>query len=511
MDQMQQQMQQQIQQQSQLLQQQQQIQQQQLQQQQQQQQQQLVQLQQHQDLLLQQHQKHQQQEQQLKLQETMSQKALASSQLSSIPTIHKPSKRKANPDAGSGDGVAKAPAPARKRSKAAKVEPGENGKFPCGSCEKRFDSRAALSGHTRFCTGGDWRCGWCNCKETETPSKAQGPVGAKTLCNACGSRYRAGHTSMPERNEDGKYLCPDCNRAFATIGALGGHKRFCDAGTWRCGWCDCKYDECGKQATGPDGPKTLCSGCSSRYKSGHTGPPATNSDGKYICTECERKFDSVGALGGHKRFCDSGSWRCGWCTCKYEDCSGKGPGPEGPKTLCSACSSRFRNGHSGPPSTNNEGKFVCELCSRHFESIGALGGHKRFCDMGAWRCGWCEVKAEDCSGKGPGPEGPKTLCSACSARFRAGHTAPPLRDSGGNFLCDSCGRAFVSMGALGGHRRFCGQLSTAVAPRLQLVDDLDLVAEDEPDLALPSRSATRLPTSMQSAVLVMLALPMRSC
>ena len=23
-----------------------------------------------------------------------------------------------------------------------------------------------------------------------------------------------------------------------------------------------------------------------------------------------------GALGGHKRFCDAGAWRCGWCACK---------------------------------------------------------------------------------------------------------------------------------------------------------------------------------------------------
>jgi len=409
----------------------------------------------------------------------------------SVTVPQKAAKRKsADGEAGAG----------RKRSKV-KQSPDSEGQFPCSSCEKRFDSRAALSGHSRFCTRGEWRCEWCRCKETETTSKAQGPSGGKTLCNACGSRFRAGHRSMPEKNEEGKFLCPDCSRPFATISALGGHKRFCDAGNWRCAWCECKQEECSGKGPGPAGARTLCSVCSSRHRTGHSKPPSLDKEGKFVCPECDRKFDSIGALSGHKRFCDGGSWRCGWCSCRCDECSGKGPGPDGAKTLCSACSSRFRNGHTGPPSTSDDGKFVCERCTRQFDSIGALGGHKRFCDMGTWRCGWCEVRADECSGKGPGPAGPKTLCSACSARFRAGHTAPPLRDADGNFLCDSCNRAFVSMGALGGHRRFCGQLSTAVAPRLQLVDDLTLVTPDDLGVALPSVPATRLPAAVQSQVL----------
>jgi len=155
--------------------------------------------------------------------------------------------------------------------------------YPCSKCEKSFESRPALSGHTRFCSGGTWRCEWCDCKETETPSKvcgattrrpchhrqryspvcaltrdfsdcalpllsavvqAMGPSGAKTLCNACGSRYRAGHTSMPDKDAEGNFICPNCSRTFSTIGALGGHRRFCDSGSWRCSWCSCKHSEC---------------------------------------------------------------------------------------------------------------------------------------------------------------------------------------------------------------------------------------------------------------------------
>ena len=91
----------------------------------------------------------------------------------------------------------------RKRNKVALVAGGEGGGeggggsgggFPCTSCERVFESQPALSGHHRFCTGGAWRCDWCSCEETQTSSKAHGPEGPKTLCNACGVRYRKGQT-----------------------------------------------------------------------------------------------------------------------------------------------------------------------------------------------------------------------------------------------------------------------------------------------------------------------------
>jgi len=244
-----------------------------------------------------------------------------------------------------------------------------------------------------------------------------------------------------------------------------------------------------------------------RWKDGATGPPECNEEGKFICENCDKVFDDLPSLGSHRRFCDNdkGHWRCGWCDCSLEDCGGKiGAGPDGAKTLCQGCSARFKkHGTSSAPTTNAEGKFVCGSCTRQFDTVGALGGHKRFCDKGSWKCGWCECRVDQCAGKGPGPEGPKTLCSACSARFRAGHTAAPLRDEQGNFLCDSCQRAFVSMGALGGHRRFCQQLSAAAVPRKVLVDDL--LVEDSgigaAEVALPETPASRLPPSMMSGVL----------
>ena len=83
---------------------------------------------------------------------------------------------------------------------------------------------------------------------------------------------------------------------------------------------------------------------------------------------------------------------------------------------------------------------MCGSCERTFETISALSSHKRRCDGGRWRCGWCECKAEACTGKGPGPHGASTLCANCSGRYRNGATGAVKRDDKGNFLCD-CGRA----------------------------------------------------------------------
>jgi hypothetical protein len=241
-------------------------------------------------------------------------------------------------------------------------------------------------------------------------------------------------------NAEGAWLCATCPATYENRPELFGHVRFCDGGTWRCTWCHCSGQECGNKSTGPDGPATLCTSCSQRWKSGHSGPPPKDDTGRFVCDNCSRAFENISGLGSHRSRCDGGVWRCEWCNADYASSSGKGPGPNGVKTLCSACSGRFRGGASGPPTTNEQGKFVCGSCERTFETISALSSHKRRCDGGRWRCGWCECKAEECTGKGPGPQGASTLCANCSGRYRNGATGAVKRDDKGNFLCD-CGRA----------------------------------------------------------------------
>lgn len=333
----------------------------------------------------------------------------------------------------------------------------------CDRCGKTLATAIALSGHKRFCDGGAWRCDWCKCRADECSGKNPGPRGPATLCGACGSRYRAGHSGPVLPNERGKYECEACGRELDSIGALGGHRRFCDGGAWRCDWCKCTAAQCSGKNPGPRGPATLCGACGSRYRAGHTGPPRTTLDGKFVCETCGKLLDSIGALGGHRRFCDGGQWRCAWCKCTAAQCSGKNPGPDGPATLCGACGSRYRAGHSGPPRQDEAGKYVCEACGKLLESIVALGGHRRFCDGGQWRCSWCQCKADATSSKTAGPDGPGTLCGSCGSRYRSGHDGPALPNLDGKYACEACGKLLDSIIALSGHRRFCdGRLAALV-------------------------------------------------
>ena len=166
-------------------------------------------------------------------------------------------------------------------------------------------------------------------------------------------------------------------------------------------------------------------------------------DGQLMCTKCEKNYSSEAGLRGHlTKGCDHGKWRCQWCGSGKS--AGKSPGPDGPKTLCSSCSSRFRSGHEGPPQRNSDGLYVCDSCSATFETNRGLGSHRRGCTGGNWKCAWCACSETETHGKSPGPGGRKTLCAACGSRFRSGHTEMvPMRD--GKYLCDKCDKLFETI------------------------------------------------------------------
>jgi hypothetical protein len=329
------------------------------------------------------------------------------------------------------------------------------GNYLCEACGAKFETIRGLGSHRRGCSGGNWRCEWCAKEETETAGKAPGPNGPKTLCSTCGSRFRTGHTKMVQTNADGKYVCTMCEKQFDSIVALGGHKRYCDGGNWNCAWCKATSLEASGKSPGPDGPKTLCAACSARWRAGHTGMPQQDEEGNYLCQACGATFETIRGLGSHRRGCSGGNWRCEWCAKEETETAGKAPGPNGPKTLCSTCGSRFRTGHTKMVQTNADGKFMCEHCSKLFDTMVALGGHRRYCDGGKWRCNWCDCTYEIAKGKAPGPDGSKTLCAACGSRFRAGHSGPPKRDDDGMYVCPTCHKRFGTIPALGGHRRYC--------------------------------------------------------
>lgn len=234
-----------------------------------------------------------------------------------------------------------------------------------------------------------------------------------------------------------------------------------------------------------------------RGNTGHSEPPKRDPvDGKYICEACGWKSDSIRGVASHQRSCTGGKWTCEWCNVHESEARGKAPGPNGPRTLCSKCGSRFRSGYSKPLIDEKTGRFICDQCSRSYDTFTALAGHKRFCDGGLWRCEWCNCEGSTSSSKCSGPNGPKTLCSACGARFRSGHNRPPPRDpKTGLFYCLNCEKRFETIGGLGSHRRFCNQLHSEAALDRQAaaVDDLLLGGGT---VTLPDRPASSLPSSI---------------
>ena len=172
----------------------------------------------------------------------------------------------------------------------------------------------------------------------------------------------------------------------------------------------------------------------------------------------------IRGLGSHRRFCDGGVWRCRWCMCKAEECSGKGPGPDGASTLCAPCSGRFHGDTGVPPPTNADGSYVrssatarsttspawARTAAAATAARGAAAGATASTSVVARVRPRATFPAPPSAptplpcpqpaipvrrSQGPGPDGNKTLCSTCSARFRSGHTKPPQTNDDGKYVC----------------------------------------------------------------------------
>ena len=260
------------------------------------------------------------------------------------------------------------------------VQQNEAGKFICDKgCGRLFDSMAGISSHRRNCSGGKWKCGWCGCKEADTSGRSPGPRGPATLCCACGSRFRGGHTKMVDL-VDGKYQCEKCQKLFETLLGLGSHKRTCDGGKWECEWCQISSTKAHAKSPGPNGPCTLCSTCGSRFRNGAKGPPKRNAEGKFVCEMgCGRLFETIAGVSSHRRTCKGGDWRCGWCQTREHKTAGKSLGPDAPDQLCTICSKRYCEG-SGGPQIEMDGSYMCRSCNRRCATQKVYEAHRRICD-----------------------------------------------------------------------------------------------------------------------------------
>ena len=134
-------------------------------------------------------------------------------------------------------------------------------------------------------------------------------------------------------------------------------------------------------------------------------------DGKYPCERCDSKFESFRALGAHAT--------------PPTHASQSPPHPRHTHP-------RHAPTHATPPTLSHL-PAGCHLELTHPACSPPPckhpGIHSRNCDGGLWRCTWCNCKADETSGKAPGPDGPRTLCGNCGGRYRSGavraHRLPP--------------------------------------------------------------------------------------
>ena len=221
-----------------------------------------------------------------------------------------------------------------------------------------------LSSHQRICSGGKWRCEWCNVKEVGARGKGPGPGGPAALCSVCASRFRAGHMEPPQRDPtDNKFLCPGCSMKFETM-----------------------YEDFDIRSDFLSFPpffslvflffsffaRFFAQFHERRYHRCHTVrcTPRRSVSRADWCTfggVCPTPGIRRG-LGSHSRGCSGGTWRCEWCNADEKAARGKSPGPNGPKTLCSRCGSRYRSGQGARVPRNAEGLYVCDRCTHTYDS-----------------------------------------------------------------------------------------------------------------------------------------------
>ncbi|KAL6842315.1 hypothetical protein ACP4OV_027742 [Aristida adscensionis] len=230
-----------------------------------------------------------------------------------------------------------------------------------------------------------------HCGADRTPQWRRGPEGRRTLCNACGVRYRKGQLVPEYRPATSPTFSPELH---SNIHGVIIKRRLVREWAAKAPTAGAGEGEEGKveepeRLSNKKGPLAL-----------ETLPPA----GARPRTKGLRRPRRVVAWS------QPPARRCRHCGTEKTPLWREGPA--GPGTLCNACGAWY-------------GESQLLLLRRREEPASADASPADASPADARRCWHC--RAEETPQWRGGPEGPHTLCNACGVRYRKGQLLPEYR------------------------------------------------------------------------------------
>lgn len=210
-----------------------------------------------------------------------------------------------------------------------------------------------------------------HCQAVKTPQWRDGPMGPKTLCNACGVRYQCGrllpeyHPIKSQSRKTKKFSCSQGKakkvKQSTEIKVDSTHQLQEDITNPP----PCKiYTQCNTKENpqgneGPVSPSTLCIACGVRYRSGRLLPEThliasqdPGRKGRMNTRNKEKKKKELPGLSNDSELAGVASRRHGQAKvcahCQVTKTPQWREGPMGWKTLCNACGVRYRMGRLLP-------------------------------------------------------------------------------------------------------------------------------------------------------------------
>ncbi|GAB0498629.1 hypothetical protein MMPV_009975 [Pyropia vietnamensis] len=290
-----------------------------------------------------------------------------------------------------------------------------------------------------------WECQ--RCAVTSTPCKRNGPNGKKTLCNACGLKWK---DQLKRDQREAALAAKSAMETDVAVAAAAVQKQVDDSlaaaasqpsvrqavtGVWECEHCGSGDMFCHRP--GPSGKGTLCNACGLKWRDQQMQQQlAAVSNANTVPEAAPAATDVAPAPPGvtaadaflaTPRRKSSEPWECQRCTITSTTCRRSGPG--GKSTLCNACGLRWKDQLKREKKTavlatrsalDTDVAVAAAAVQQQLDEVSAAAAAAQVTpDRGVgepWQCQHCVTRDSFCHR--PGPNGMGTLCNVCGLKWR---------------------------------------------------------------------------------------------